>query len=841
MQFIDGQSLAAMVGQLREQLAVEGHLQADSKATDPDKTTDEALARQAEPSFRPATSGTTSSESLLRSGPPGRARAYFREAARLMLQAAEALDHAHQVGVIHRDVKPANLLVDGRGNLWVTDFGLARLQNDAGLTASGDLLGTIRYMSPEQAQPRRVPVDHRTDVYGLGVTLYELLTLQPAFPGDDRRELLRRIVSEEPRRPRRLNRAVPEDLEAIVLKAMEKSPADRYATAHDLADDLRRFLDDKPVRARRPSPLRVAAKWARRHAGVVATGALAAAAVLVVLSVALGMLAVKNSRLQEKDAQLQKTADLLQKSADLLRSEKDATDRALQLSRESARRLEAQQGQTQAALQRAKNNGGLALRALKEIMLLLPDEQIKRDSNWARKAETMLTQALNLYEGLAKSEKEDPDVRGELAWAFRQAGSIRGYLGHYEPALKAYLRGLDLSEGLVRQFPDQWGFRFLLAGTYREIGDLHLGVGKRQEAVAAYQNSLEVWDRPTTQMACPLEASLAHGGLGDLQEAAGNCRKAEQHFRQAITHRQKLVAANPTLYEHRGYLAYWHRKLGGVLQKEGEPQEAEAHYRTALEAFDRLVRAHKDHVGYQLELAGCCVLRAALREEGDARTAEELYAKAAGVLVPMAQALPGMPGIRQLLGEVHSRIGTMKKLEGQTAQAAEHFRQARDLMQKLAAELPGGGPGPGAPGANENLLARFLASCPDEKFRDPKAAVELARKAVARAPDQGDYWTTLGAACYRAGDWSGAIEALERARKLHEAEGGDAADCFLLALAHARRGHHEQARAWQERALAWVARYKASGNELRLLREETAAVLGGTTPAALILPSHLPL
>src|SRR5262249_34345140 len=118
-------------------------------------------------------------------------REYFRSVARLGVQAAEALDHAHQIGIVHRDVKPANLLVDAAGHLWVTDFGLAQMQKDSGLTMSGDLLGTLRYMSPEQALAQRIPIDHRTDVYSLGVTLYELLTLEPAYSGQDRQELLR--------------------------------------------------------------------------------------------------------------------------------------------------------------------------------------------------------------------------------------------------------------------------------------------------------------------------------------------------------------------------------------------------------------------------------------------------------------------------------------------------------------------------------------------------------------------------------------------------------------------------------------------------------------------------
>src|SRR5262249_32200129 len=151
-------------------------------------------------------------------------KGFFRAVATVGVQAAEALEYAHQMGVLHRDVKPANLLLDARGNVWVADFGLARLARPAHeggecLTMTGDVVGTLRYMSPEQASGRTV-ADPRSDVYGLGATLYELLTLQPAFPGRDRRECLRQVLEEEPTPPRRLSKAVPAELETIVLKAM---------------------------------------------------------------------------------------------------------------------------------------------------------------------------------------------------------------------------------------------------------------------------------------------------------------------------------------------------------------------------------------------------------------------------------------------------------------------------------------------------------------------------------------------------------------------------------------------------------------------------------------------
>src|SRR5207244_329478 len=149
-------------------------------------------------------------------GPKG--REFYRTAARLIAEAADALEHAHSVGIVHRDVKPGNLMVDAAGKLWVTDFGLARFGPDAGLTMSGDLLGTLRYMAPEQALARHGLVDHRADIYGLGATLYELLTLRPAVGASDRADALRQIAFEEPAAPRKLEKRIPVELETITLK-----------------------------------------------------------------------------------------------------------------------------------------------------------------------------------------------------------------------------------------------------------------------------------------------------------------------------------------------------------------------------------------------------------------------------------------------------------------------------------------------------------------------------------------------------------------------------------------------------------------------------------------------
>lgn len=212
---------------------------------------------------------------------------YFRTVARLGIQAAEALQHAHDLGVVHRDVKPSNLMVDARGHLWVTDFGLAHTQGGVNVTMTGDVLGTLRYMSPEQAQGDRGVLDHHTDIYSLGVTLYELLTLRPAFPEEDRRKLMRQVIEDDPRRPCQVNRAIPLDLETIVLKAMAKESQARYKTAQQLADDLQRFLAYKPIHARRPSLATRVVKWCRRRRALV----LSAAVVFIAAVIAAGLFA----------------------------------------------------------------------------------------------------------------------------------------------------------------------------------------------------------------------------------------------------------------------------------------------------------------------------------------------------------------------------------------------------------------------------------------------------------------------------------------------------------------------------------------------------------------------
>jgi serine/threonine protein kinase len=298
MQFIEGQSLAALIAELRQQ-------------TGPVRTLQPSAVALAE---APAADSTAQAAAALSTARSSRSRRFAERVAGFGKQAAEALEHAHQMGVIHRDIKPANLLLDLQGRLWITDFGLAQFRTDVGLTMSGEMLGTLRYASPEQVLAKRGLIDHRSDIYALGATLYELLSLKPVFSGKDRQELMEQIAFEEPLPPRSIDKAIPVELETILLKSLAKHPADRYASAQDFADDLQCFLDDKPIRARRPTLVEKASKWMKRHRAVVAS----AVGILLLAVVGLGYsnwrIAAAYEREQEKANEAKVQRDLAEKN-----------------------------------------------------------------------------------------------------------------------------------------------------------------------------------------------------------------------------------------------------------------------------------------------------------------------------------------------------------------------------------------------------------------------------------------------------------------------------------------------------------------------------------------------
>jgi serine/threonine protein kinase len=236
-------------------------------------------------------------------------REYYRSVARVGLQVAEALAYAHSESILHRDIKPSNLLLDAKANVWITDFGLAKAEDSEGLTQTGDFVGTLRYMAPERLEGWS---DRRSDIYSLGGTLYELVTLKPFLESDSRGQLVDRILHETPSPPTKADPLVPRDLETIILTAIAKDPAARYHTADAMAEDLKRFLDDRTILARRSTASERLVRWCRRNRVVATlTGTVAALLVAAIMILTISNVAITRERdatsnaLKEKDRALE--------------------------------------------------------------------------------------------------------------------------------------------------------------------------------------------------------------------------------------------------------------------------------------------------------------------------------------------------------------------------------------------------------------------------------------------------------------------------------------------------------------------------------------------------------
>jgi hypothetical protein len=402
MQFIEGQSLAALIEGMREV---------------PDKQRDGTMATEAAGERRdsPSAAGSTSAATTISLVRSADRRRYVERAAELSRQAALALEHAHQAGIVHRDVKPGNLLLDLRGQLWVTDFGLAQVTGDVGLTITGELLGTLRYASPEQVLARRGIVDHRSDVYSLGATLYELLTLRPPFDGRDRNTLIRQIADDEPAPPRSQEPSIPVELETIVLKALRKEPADRYPTAQEMADDLQRFLDGRPILARPPTLSERLRAWSRRHPALVGSGVVA----LVLLTA----------------ASLVGTV--------LIRREQRNTEAAYRREHQRAEEAEAR--------------FRLARRAVDEL-IRASEEELAHRPGMEGLRKRLLTSALAYYREFIDQRRSDPDAQAELRDTTRRVETILADLAVLRAAGELYLLAqpaalddLKLDEGQRRK------------------------------------------------------------------------------------------------------------------------------------------------------------------------------------------------------------------------------------------------------------------------------------------------------------------------------------------------------------------------------------------------------
>jgi serine/threonine protein kinase/Tfp pilus assembly protein PilF len=641
MQLIDGHSLAQILTGMRAKSNVNG----SSVARAADSTVIDHQPRTTD--FEPAANIATL--------PEFNSREYFAAIARLGIQAAEALEHAHQNGVLHRDIKPANLLLDGAGKLWVADFGLARVEHEAGMTMTGDLVGTLRYMSPEQALARPLLADHRSDVYSLGITLYELITLQPAIRGDDRQELLRQIAFDDPRKPRQTNARVPRDLETIVLKAIEKEPSDRYKSAQDFADDLRRFLADEPIRAKPASAPQRIAKWSRRH--VAAVWAALAASILVTLVLLVSTaLVVKWYREAQRASGRAKTA--LAQSEERHREAIQETTRAQAVTDFLLNSLKAHDpnfdgkqnisvADAMAHAVKQLDEGYLAEHpatvtwVLEHIALVLhgngrtaqaeqlaerclqlrrelyaeDDEQVARALNNLAgmrmsmgkliEAEPLFEEVLKAYQRIYAGQDHE-----HLAWSMNNLAGIRDALGRTAEAEPLYQQALDMEQRRLAGKDDPSLVRAL-----HNLGGVQLKLGRAAETLEMYQQAMAM-SRRLYPGDHPLVAHSLNA-LGSFYMDQNDVEKAEPLWEQTLQMRQRLFKG-----DHQD-VATSLNNLGGVRMQQGRPEEAESLYHASLEMYQRLFAG--DHPNIVLCLTNLALAR---KDLGRHEEAESLFVDA---------------------------------------------------------------------------------------------------------------------------------------------------------------------------------------------------------------------
>jgi tetratricopeptide (TPR) repeat protein len=829
MQYIAGQTLAALIAELRQREEVDDNpwqkSQAATSLAPPQPSAGDSDHRTTENSTPPVAALSTQWST--------RSPAFFRTVARLGAQAALALEHAHQVGVIHRDIKPANLLVETcpssspGGNagdeglrLWITDFGLAHCQSQAGLTMTGDVIGTLRYMSPEQSQGQRLVLDHRTDLYSLGATLYELLTLKPAFAGSDRQELVRQIASEDPQPPRQINPAVPVELDTIVRKLLEKNPADRYRTGQEVADDLQRFLQDEPIRARGPTPVQRLRKWSRRHRPVVWSA-------LVSLLVALAMLAGSVGWVVRDQAE---------------RQARNAT--AVQAALREARQFQRQGKwpQGEAAAQGAATllaTGGGSAELQQDVREILADLHLLAQLENARllrsgvkeghfdneAGDRAYASAFGSY-GIDIERLELPEaaaqiaarpIRVELAAALDDWAQARRWIPQADG--KSWRDLLALAQAAD---PDPWRTALREALTRRDrralaeraaaadTGDLPAAtlvllaeclweVGESDKAITLLRRAQEehaddFWINhslafhladgrpPHPEEAIPYyrvavalrpDSPGARLDLGNALAATDRFDEALAAYRQAVRLKQDYAEA--------------HCNLGIALQHKGRLDEAITAYHQALALKPNLVEGHVN-LGNALEEKGCLDEAVASHRRAIHLRPElpEAYNNLGNALRKQGRLDAAIDACRQALArkrdyaEAYNNLGFALHRKGQMVEAVAACRRAISLKPDLAE-------------AHFNLgFALEAMGCPDEALAAYRRVTEL-------KPDFVDALNNLGLILQKKGRLD---EALTAYRKAIARKPGYADAHYNLGNALRDLGHYAEAVAAYRRAVA---------------------------------------
>jgi serine/threonine protein kinase/tetratricopeptide (TPR) repeat protein len=708
------------------------------QAKAPGKLTDSASGPRPSPTQSPP---SLSGSSLRLPGQTGQGapadsgRHYYLSVARIGIQVAEALEYANTQGIIHRDIKPSNLLLDNQGTVWVTDFGLAKaLADGENLTHTGDIVGTLRYMAPERFTGQ---ADARGDIYSLGLTLYELLVQQPAFAETDRNRLIHQVTHQEPAPPRRLNPDLPRDLETIVLKAIEREPHRRYATAAALSTDLKRFVEDKPIGARRVSTGERLWRWCRRNPALASLTA-GIALLLVVLAVGASLTAAHFRRLAGQEHEAREKADAAFLTAEKARESEARQCKEAVAAREAAEvseKKEAEQrGKAVAAQRLAEKNFQEARQAIEELLTRVSEGRLKDLPGMQPVRRELLESALTYYQRFVDRHGDDPALKKDLADAYTRVARILADIGSRKEALQTFDRALRIRTELQRRDPTSKKPNLDLVAHHRAVGNLHLRMRDADAALKSLQSAYDVLlafspqDRTRTANLPLIGTGIAMG----IPVHASSDLDVLQAFAGVLNDMGAVVQLRDPGQAIQIYLqaVYIYRNLPGQAKEEPKPRAP-------------------DPALWQQELARQWNRIGSLMADLEMTSAALLYHKEAkGILELLSARFPGHPnfeemqrelaGVRESMGKLHA---TRKLLQA----AQTEYRAALEIRQRQALANPA------VPDFQSDLTHCLLnLALVEGQDKGPGPALESLEKAlqrqrtlVATVPDEKPYVRAL--------------------------------------------------------------------------------------------------
>jgi tetratricopeptide (TPR) repeat protein len=564
-----------------------------------------------------------------------------RQAAALAQALARTMHAAHQRGIVHRDLKPANVLLAEDGTPKVTDFGLAkRLDAQAGATQSGAIVGTPSYMAPEQAGGKNREVGPAADVYALGAILYEMLTGRPPFKAQTPLDTLLQVLGDEPVPPCRLQPRTPRDLETICLRCLRKEPARRYASAGDLADDLGRFLEGRPVAARPAPRWERVLKWTRRRPAVAAL----AAAVLVVTAVGLGLVAWK-----WREAERQR-------------------DRA-------RARFQMARAAVDAFYVQLSENPDLRARGL---------EPLRR---------RLLESAVGYFQTFAREEADDPEVRAEQGRALLRLGDLHRLLGQNGQAEEALGRARDLFQGLADAHPHELAYQQDLARSLRSQGALYQLTGRLGQAEEALGQAHGLCHRLAQahpdQPRCQEDLAETLLNLGSVRYKAGRLGLVEEGDRQARDLFGHLAQDHPEEPRYRRNLAHASFNLGVLYANTDRLGQAEQAYQDALKLRRRLAADDPDEAQHQEDLAVVLQnLGALYLDLNRPDRAGPVLREALALKRRLAEAHPLVPGYRKSVADTLTDLANLESDTNHPDRACATIQEAVAIQERLVEANP---------------------------------------------------------------------------------------------------------------------------------------------------------